>query len=200
MKGQDHLRAWQNAELFLLLLSSPQQRFDICVSCLTFADVFGQGQFLLGQSSVPYFCVVELAGSSMTEIWCYKLYLNWLEQMRVRANHCLHTLHIKEAGLKPYKREECHRWMLVFPLVMKLTFTPTIKELLVFTGVKLSSHARLADTRVESVPHFSYCDSPVNSKSIFYSEILVNSLESMIWWHGIMPFGTNFQQSEQFFS
>ena len=56
--------------------------------------------------------------------------------------------------------------MLVFPQVMKLTFTPTIKELLVFTGIKLCSHARLADTRVESVPHFSYCDSPVNSKSI----------------------------------
>ena len=82
--------------------------------------------------------------------------------MRVRDNHYLRTLHIKEAGLKPYKREECHRWMLVFPLVMKLT----IKELLVFTGIKLSSHARLADTRIESVPHFSYCDSPVNSKSI----------------------------------
>ena len=85
--------------------------------------------------------------------------------MRVRGNHCPRTLHIKEAGLKPYKREECHPWMLVFPLVMKLTFTPAIKELLVFTGIKLSS-ARLADTRVESVPHFSYCDSPVNSKSI----------------------------------
>ena len=172
MKGQDHLCTGQNAELFLLLLSSPQQQFEICVSCLTFADVFGQGQFLLGQS---FRIVVSLnwPGGSTTEICCSKLYLDWLEQMRVRDNHCLRTLHIKEAGLKPYKREECHRWMLVFPLVMKLTFTSTIKELLVFTGVKLSSHSRLADTREGSVPHFSYCDSPVNSKSI----ILWNSGE-----------------------
>ena len=133
----------------------------------------GKGSF--SWDRVRYRIVVSLnwPGGSTTEICCSKLYLDWLEQMRVRGNHCLRTLHIKEAGLKPYKREECHPWMLVFPLVMKLTFTPTIKELLVFTGIKLSSHARLADTRVESVPHFSYCDSPVNSKSI----ILWNSGE-----------------------
>ena len=54
----------------------------------------GKGSF--SWDRVWYCIVVSLnwPGGSTTEICSSKLYLDWLEQMRVRENHCLRTLHM----------------------------------------------------------------------------------------------------------
>ena len=47
-----------------------------------------------------------------------------------------------------------------------VTFIPRSQDLDIFTVMKLPSHAKLAETREESVPNFSDCVSTVCSKSI----------------------------------